>query len=132
MAIKTPEVWVIKHRETGDLWKANSGKSSWKAKGHAKNAWSNSNCYFNNNVSVSDYEKHVKHTEMGPYYVYNPGWNKPYYAYPKFDEQQVYEVVRVDTEADDMKGAIQQFLEAYDAGLLDIDAAAEQFRKVIK
>lgn len=37
--MKLNETWVIKHKDTGVIWVASSGKSSWRAKGHAKNAW---------------------------------------------------------------------------------------------
>lgn len=46
--IKIPEVWIIVHKETGEQWTASSGKDSWKAKGHAKNAWINSSYAFKN------------------------------------------------------------------------------------
>lgn len=35
------EVWTIRHKETKEIWVARSGKSSWKAKNHAKAAWTN-------------------------------------------------------------------------------------------
>lgn len=36
---KEHKVYSIFHKETGELWTARSGKTSWKATGHAKNAW---------------------------------------------------------------------------------------------
>lgn len=42
-------MWIIRNKNTGEIWRASSGKSSWKAKGHAKGAWANSYggyCYY--------------------------------------------------------------------------------------
>lgn len=36
------EIWVIRNKETKEIWKAASGKTSWKKSNHAKNAWANS------------------------------------------------------------------------------------------
>ena len=38
-AVKKPEVWIIRHKETKEMWTSKSGKSSWKQIGHAKSAW---------------------------------------------------------------------------------------------
>lgn len=33
------EIWVILHKKTGEQFVAQSGKASWRGKGHAKNAF---------------------------------------------------------------------------------------------
>jgi len=39
------ETWIIVHKVTGEQWKADSGKTSWRASHHAKNAWRFSHSY---------------------------------------------------------------------------------------
>lgn len=36
------KTYIIQHKETKELFRARSGKTSWKAPGHAKNAFNNS------------------------------------------------------------------------------------------
>ena len=39
--LKPFETWIIKHKDTGQIWQAPSSKTSWKKPAHAKNAWAN-------------------------------------------------------------------------------------------
>lgn len=59
------EVWVIRHKQTEDLWKTAKQKSSWSKRSHAKAAWTNA------------------------HYDYNT------YKHSKFDDQDEYEVVQL-------------------------------------
>ena len=43
--MKPNKTFVIRHKVTQELWRAPSGKTSWRATGHAKNAWKTANCY---------------------------------------------------------------------------------------
>lgn len=41
--VKINKTFIIRHKESKEIWTASSGKRSWKAIGHAKNAWVGSN-----------------------------------------------------------------------------------------
>jgi len=41
--MKPNKTFIIRHKETKEVWQAASGKSSWKQAGHAKIAWSRGN-----------------------------------------------------------------------------------------
>lgn len=81
------KTFVIKHKATGELFRARSGKTSWKAPAHAKNA-------FNQTVTIWN----VGH--LGLEMI-----NRPRYFdannqdTPKFSEQDVYEIVELKVEA---------------------------------
>lgn len=60
------KTFIIRHKETKEVFEARSGKTSWKATGHAKNAFNQSR----------------KRT-------------------PRFDEQDVFEIVELKHEGED-------------------------------
>ncbi len=77
------QLWVIRHKQTKQQWKAKSGKASWGGSGAAKNAWANS--YQGYSDRLPDEVKH--------FYKGNSGWSTC-----RFDDQDVYEVVNISTE----------------------------------
>lgn len=81
---KQPETWIIRHKTTGAVFTAKSGKSSWKAIGHAKNAWAYGNTY-------------ADIAALGVQLVQNKYGRM---EFPKFDEQDVYECVNIMNESD--------------------------------
>ena len=38
------EVWVIRHKDTREIWSTRTGKTAWKKSGAAKNAWAHVYC----------------------------------------------------------------------------------------
>jgi hypothetical protein len=108
---KLPEVWIIRNKITGEHWRAKSGKSSWKAQGHAKNAWANSY----NNLSWYSYQDIVIRTctELGVGKVFDRMCEEVNcYRVPYFDEQDVYEVVKLNHKSEDqLKVAIEYLKE---------------------
>lgn len=96
------KTFIIKHKTTGELFRAHSGKTSWKAPGHAKNA-------FNQSIFKWNYE------QMGLELVpetnrYRQGDYRP----PLFSEQNVYEVVELrletETKLDEAKNLLRECL----------------------
>ena len=83
--IKATKTFIIRHKETKEIWSASSGKTSWKATNHAASAWANSD------------HKHTKDITTT--------WCSNKYSYweesPKFREQDVYEIVEVKPESED-------------------------------
>ena len=73
-------VYSIFHKETGELWVARSGKTSWKKPQHAKAAWIQ---YTGRNE--------VEHPSLVVTRQYR--YNKEFYEdRAKFDEQDIYEI----------------------------------------
>ena len=77
------QLWVIRHKQTKQQWKAKSGKASWGGSGAAKNAWANS--YQGYSDRLPDEVKH--------FYKDNNSCTTC-----RFDEQDVYEAVNVSTD----------------------------------
>lgn len=75
------KTFVIRHKETKELWQAPSGKSSWRAIGHAKCAWSNLRAW------------HCARWGLTPI-IEERSWGNRERA-PLFHEQDVYEVVEL-------------------------------------
>ena len=48
------EIWVIKNKETRELWVARSGKKAWNKSGAAKGAWANTNCFYGSDIPKFD------------------------------------------------------------------------------
>lgn len=95
---ETPEIWVIQHKETKEIFKAPSGKSSWRKPAHAKNAWGTLRAYYDSKESV---EKISKPLGIEPIYrdcKYYP-WD-----FPKFDEQDTWELVKLETQVESRLG----------------------------
>lgn len=84
--IKPFETWIIKHKTTGEVFVAPSGKQSWKAKGHAKNAWLGNDCY-SQKILFNRCDK----LEVSPVKCkYGDG-----FELPKFDQQDTWELVKI-------------------------------------
>lgn len=81
------KTFIIKHKATGELFQARSGKTSWKAPGHAKNA-------FNQSLSIWNVEQLGLKMVPRPRYFDSNATDTP-----KFDEQDVYEIVELKAEA---------------------------------
>lgn len=82
------KTYIIQHKETKELFIARSGKSSWKQPGHAKNAFNQS--MFGTTM-----------TKYGLDYIEEPSrWGgQPSKRGPRFDEQNLFEIVELKHEA---------------------------------
>lgn len=89
MKNNTPQVWVIRKKDTHDLFTAPSGKSSWRAAGHAKNAWATirDRRYYGDEAKEYADKYNVA---LAPTKGYK---GEIRYIFPRFDEQDVWEVV---------------------------------------
>ncbi len=97
MTDKQPnKTYIIQHKETKEMFIARSGKSSWKQPGHAKNAW-------NQSIFGWNLERYGL-----PRIVEPKSWDDNYVRVPKFDEQDVFEVVELKHKAQsDLEEAIE-------------------------
>lgn len=83
------KTFVIRHKVTQELWRAPSGKTSWKATGHAKNAWGVlRGGYWRNEEALRRrcVEYGVEPTPTG----YNGRLD-----FPRFDDQTTWEIVEL-------------------------------------
>lgn len=90
--------FIIRHKETKDKWISMSGKSSWKAIGHAKSAWAN-----HHQGWPSDLVKYnLIDSGITPKQISKKDFrgNTRYYYSNKFDDQDVYEVVELFSDQD--------------------------------
>ncbi len=96
---KPVETYVIRHKITGEFLTVPSGKSSWRAVGHAKNAW---NTFYS--VHAEDLG-----VELVDYVDWrgNPTDRK---TFPKFDQQDVYEIVKLRHESQTLLGEATRLL----------------------
>lgn len=86
--MKPNKTFIIKHKKTGELFRAKSGKTSWKAPGHAKNAF---------NQSARGWNR----SELGLPLIETTDWSgEPATRVPRFDEQDVYEIVELKMETE--------------------------------
>jgi hypothetical protein len=88
------ETWVIRNKNTGEFFVAPSGKNSWKAKGHAKNAWASlgsGDRYYNNSTWLQ--EKTAKYQVSAATAV--DYYAEEYQAFPYFDEQDTWELIEL-------------------------------------
>lgn len=76
------KTFIIRKKDTQELFTARSGKTSWKAPGHAKNA-------FNQTVSLWNIK------ELGLTLVPRKNYYREYEDTPRFDEQDVWEIVEL-------------------------------------
>lgn len=92
------KTFIIRNKETKEMFQSRSGKKSWKATGHAKNA-------FNQSVFPWNCEN------LGLEIIYEPSYydkNRTRARGPKFDEQDVYEIVELQPKVvDRLERAIQ-------------------------
>lgn len=54
--MKPNETWIIRHKETKEVWTSSSGKSSWNKPGHAKSVWLQSNYYLKGEVGMHNFD----------------------------------------------------------------------------
>lgn len=87
--VKANKTYIIRNKETKELFRAASGKTSWKAPGHAKNAFNQTVAY---GRSAERYGLKV--------IVEEKRWGTDIHG-PKFSEQDVYEVVELKPESED-------------------------------
>ena len=89
----TIETWIIVNKETGEQWKAGSGKSSWRKKNHAKSAWNHHWGYigYPNTTSILSMEEYE--------------WNS---VSAKFDNQDDYELIEVGSQISELGAKIQK------------------------
>lgn len=81
------KTYIIQHKETKELFRAQSGKTSWKQPGHAKNAWNQS--MFGDIMA-----------KYGLEYIDDPSWYTPERKRPPlFAEQDVFEIVELKPES---------------------------------
>lgn len=80
------KTYIIQHKETKELFRARSGKTSWKAPSHAKNAFNQSTCAWNyQQLGIELVPTTRQYTRSG---VVG-------FEIPKFNEQDVYEIVEL-------------------------------------
>lgn len=87
--LKPIKTYIIRHKETKELFRAASGKTSWKAPGHAKNAFNQTVAY---GRSAENYGLNV--------IVEQKRWGTDIHG-PKFSEQDIYEIVELKPESED-------------------------------
>jgi hypothetical protein len=93
------DVWVIRHKETKEIIKVPSGKTSWRKQNHAKSAWLT---FCNSYWSIEELSK-----SLGVKLI-----KEPYgFRFPKFDEQYVYELASVKSLNKDLFEKLQQLCE---------------------
>lgn len=89
---KIQKTFIIRHKETKELFVARSGKSTWKAIGHAKNAFHRALGYSGG---------YCEEYGVKPMYsTYHDG--SPKRESPKFDEQDIYEIVELKSQEIDL------------------------------
>lgn len=113
------KTFIINNKATGELFKAYSGKTSWKAPGHAKNA-------FNQSVFKWNYKE--LGLELVPTTRRYTSSGEEGFEIPKFSEQDVYEIVELkletETTLDEAKNLLRELLGRCD---YDMNKKIEQF-----
>lgn len=95
--------FVIQHKQTKELFKAASGKTSWQKAAHAKNA-------FANTVKVCNAHEYTLPK------VKEPDYGRFVWDSIKFDEQDVWEIVELKTTTEiNFGNAIKLLEESLDA-----------------
>lgn len=107
---KPVETYVIRHKVTGEFLTVPSGKSSWKAVGHAKNAWST---FGGCNYYSAEYNLN-RCNQLGVAPLPAKDWKgnlvEGCYEFPKFDQQDVYEIVKLKHESETVLGEATRLL----------------------
>lgn len=89
------ETWVIRNKNTGEFFVAPSGKNSWKAKRHAKNAWaslgSGNHYYTEDNDYLADKVTKYQVNSIAA----KDRYNEDYWTFPYFDEQDTWELIEL-------------------------------------
>lgn len=96
---KPSKTYIIRNKESKELFHARSGKTSWKAPGHAKNA-------FNQSLSDWNVKEYGLKTIPDPRY-----WDMNNTRTPLFSEQDVYEIVELKPESEDKLTRALEILE---------------------
>lgn len=89
--VKLPRSFIIRNKNTGELWVSRRGKRTWAAPGHAKNAWltGSKHLYREKDVLTLCERLNVM-----------PTTNRyGSLSFPKIDEQDTWEVVETGLEA---------------------------------
>lgn len=94
------ELWVIRRIDNGQTLKTRSGKQAWRKPGHAKNAWNQWREY---GSLLESFAKNIG-VELVP-----TGY-KGKLQFPRFDEQNVYELVDVMKEGRELKEEVFDFV----------------------
>lgn len=91
--MQASKTFVIRHKETGEHWRAQSGKTSWRKTGHAKLAWANT---YHETWRVRE-----RCEALGLTPIPDPrSWAKDQIRFPRFNEQDVYEVVELKSSSE--------------------------------
>lgn len=110
---KKMETWVIQHKDTGEYFKARSGKNSWKNKAAAKNAWAynwkTSFYYDDDDVRAACEKAKVEPVNVTKkYYSSNQSIDFPY-----FDDQDSWALVNLlDKKLEDSGKAVKELQRA--------------------
>lgn len=92
--MKPNKTFVIRHKVTQELWRAPSGKTSWRATGHAKNAWGTlRGSYWGNEEAL---RRHCEAHGVQPV----PTGYKGRLEFPRFDDQNTWELVELKAESE--------------------------------
>lgn len=94
--MKDNKIFTIRNKETKETFVARSGKRAWGSTGAAKNA-------FNQSVSYSPKDYGLPEIETGV----NKYTLRQTFRGPRFDEQEVYELVEVRDSSDQLEDALQ-------------------------
>lgn len=106
--LKDHKIFIIRHKETGKHWTAPSGKSSWRAAGHAKNAWATMCGYFGEAEAAA-----IKYDiTLVPYVDWRGNVDTKTMVVPYFDDQDKYEIVEVNSVAQELVGELQALIKA--------------------
>jgi len=108
--MKAVKTFIIRHKITGEIVTVPSGKSSWKAVGHAKNAWNT----FGSNYYYAQHRNLERCKAMGLEPIPHKDWRgrveEGYFDFPRFDEQDVYEIVELKPESETILGTASALL----------------------
>lgn len=121
---KNPGLWVIRHKVTKNHVRVPSGKTSWAQPGHAKNAW-----WGWGGRPLILMKRFAEN--LGVELV--PTGYKGALQFPKFDEQDVYELVDISQEGKDLTRNIVEFLMQIQGRLADLsleDKATELLKEL--
>lgn len=101
--VKANKTYIIRHKETKELFKATSGKTSWKKPAHAKSAF-NLTVRYGRSAERYGLQVITEHKSWG---VDTHG--------PRFDEQDVYEIIELEPKSvDDLHEALLLLKEVFE------------------
>ena len=88
--VKPPRSFIIRNKNTGEVWVSHNGKKIWAAAGTAKGAWRISNTRYN----YWSMEDRCEHLGVRPV---RDGWDD--LVFPPLDEQDTWELIEIGLEA---------------------------------